>query len=320
MTNHDITGQIPAKGQSHSGLVRAVVAAILLALCAAGLLVVTLASASAVPLRAAGGAPVTSGSRYLALGDSVTFGYEESQVVPAPDYPDASSFLGYPEQLGAELHLRLANAACPGETSSSLINSSAQSNGCENYPGAPSGGPFYRTHFQLHVRYKGAQLAYSLAYLHSHHDVRLVSLMIGANDYFVCMETTKDGCSSAAEQQAVLGQLALNVQRILSAIRNDAHYSGQLAIVNYYSLDYASAPDNAFSRAINQTVDAAAKPFHVVVADGYGELKAAALHSGLNTCKAGLLTQLGRPGKCGIHPSYAGQALLAQALETAIRL
>ena len=55
-------------------------------------------------------------------------------------------------------------------------------------------------------------------------------------------------------------------------------------------------------------------------ADGYGELRTASLHSGGNTCQAGLLTQLGKPGSCGIHPSYAGQALLAQALEKAIRL
>jgi hypothetical protein len=63
-----------------------------------------------------------------------------------------------------------------------------------------------------------------------------------------------------------------------------------------------------------------AKPFRVVIADGYGELKAAAFRFGGSTCGAGLLTQLGKPGDCGVHPSYAGQALLAQALEKAIRL
>jgi hypothetical protein len=41
--------------------------------------------------------------------------------------------------------------------------------------------------------------------------------------------------------------------------------------------------------------------------------------TGGNTCVAGLLTQLGSPGTCGIHPSYAGQALLAQALEKVVR-
>ncbi len=78
----------------------------------------------------------------------------------------------------------MANAACSGETSSSLIKSFAQSNGCENIPGKPNAG--YRTAFPLHVNYKGSQLAYALSYLRSHRNVRLLSLMIGANDPFVC--------------------------------------------------------------------------------------------------------------------------------------
>jgi hypothetical protein len=48
----------------------------------------------------------------------------------------------------------------------------------------------------------------------------------------------------------------------------------------------------------------------VVIADGFGELQAASARSGGDTCTAGLLTQLSTGG-CGIHPSYAGQALLA---------
>jgi lysophospholipase L1-like esterase len=255
--------------------------------------------------------PVTGGSRYLALGDSVAFGYQEPQVVPAPNYLSPSSFLGYPEQLGAELHLRVTNAACPGETSASLISASAQSNGCENA---------YRKNFPLHVRYKGAQLAYGIAFLRSHREVKLVSVMVGANDLFLCQKTTSDGCASRAEQSAVFTKLARDVRQILSAVRNQAHYRGQLAIVNYYSLNYASAFLSDASLGLNKTVDGAAKPFHVVIADGYGELKAAARRAAGNTCTAGLLTQLGKPGSCGVHPTYAGQALLAQALLSAIRL
>lgn len=255
--------------------------------------------------------PVTGGSRYLALGDSVTFGYQEPQVVPAPTYHNASSFLGYPEQLGAELHLRVTNAACPGETSASLINTVAQSNGCENS---------YRKSYPLHVRYRGAQLAYGISFLRSHREVRLLSLMIGANDLLLCQKTTGDGCASRAEQSAVFTKLARNVHRILSAVRNQAHYRGQLAIVNYYSLNYASALLSDESLGLNKALDGAAKPFHVVIADGYGELKAAARRSAGNTCTAGLLTQLGKPGTCGVHPTYAGQTLLAQALLKAIRL
>jgi lysophospholipase L1-like esterase len=261
--------------------------------------------------------PITPGSTYLALGDSVTFGYEESSVVPAPNYSDASSFLGYPEQLGAALHLNVVNAACPGETSASLIDTSAQSNGCENTPGKGAVG--YRTQFPLHVNYTGSQLAFAVNYLKTHHDVRLVSLMIGANDFFVCQETTADQCASLPEQAAVAASVATNVHTIVSAIRNQAHYNGQLAIVNYYSLDYSSATDNALSSTLNTTQDNAANPLRVEIADGFGELQAAAVHSGSNTCTAGLLTQLSTGG-CGIHPSYAGQALLAQSLEKVIRL
>ncbi len=263
-------------------------------------------------------APVVRGTQYLALGDSVTFGYEEPGVVPAPNYKDAASFHAYPEQLGGELHVSVANAACPGETSSSLINPNAKSNGCENTLGNKSVS--YRAQFPLHVHYTGSQLAFALSYLHTHHKVRLVSLMIGANDLFVCVETTKDACSSHAEQAAVLKKIGANVHKILSAIRTKAGYTGQIAIVNYYSTNYASPTGNAESLELDNTLDTSAKPFHVEIANGFGVWRTAASHSGGNDCLAGLLTQLGSTGKCGIHPSYAGQALLAEALERAIRL
>ena len=254
--------------------------------------------------------PVTRGSTYLALGDSVAFGYQEPGVVPKPDYTHARSFLGYPELLGSELHLRAFNAACPGETSASLLKASAPSNGCENQ---------YRKSFPLHVRYKGSQIAYAVKFLKRHRNTRLVSLTIGANDYFLCQKTTPDGCAGAAEQKATLGSIARNVGKILAAVRKQGHYRGQLAIVNYYSLDYGSPAVTALSASFNKTVAKALRRYHAVLANGFGTFRAAALHSGGHTCAAGLLTQLGTPGSCGIHPSYAGQALLAQALLRAIR-
>ena len=57
----------------------------------------------------------------------------------------------------------------------------------------------------------------------------------------------------------MLGKIAANVRTILSAIRTKAHYTGQLAIVNYYSLNYASAAESALSLELNKTVDGAAK-------------------------------------------------------------
>ena len=259
--------------------------------------------------------PITKGSTYLALGDSITFGYQESNVVPAPNYADASSFNGYPEVLGSELHLKVVNAACPGETSGSLIDATAQSNGCENTPGKGNVG--YRTLYPLHTSYSGSQLAFAVGYLKKHQNVRLVSLLIGGNDYLYCVETTADRCGSLGEQTEVIATLAKNDQTILSTIRKKAHYNGQLVLVNQYSLSASLSQSTAL---LNQAIAGAAKPFHVEVADSYGEFQAAAAHSGGNPCTAGLLTQLGTPGNCGVHPSYAGQALLAQAVEKAVRL
>jgi lysophospholipase L1-like esterase len=256
--------------------------------------------------------PLTSGARYLALGDSVTFGYEEAGVTPKPVYPDAGSFVGYPEQIGRELHVKVTNAACPGETSSSFVNSAAQSNGCENLPGGGKTG--YRTLFPLHSRYRGSQLAFAVHYLRSHPEVRLVSLMIGANDGLLCQEVAADHCASPAEQQGVLTGVAGNVKRILSAVRDRAGYRGQIVIVNYYSINYASSAVTAQSSEINTTMDKAAKQFHVRIASGFKEFFLQARKFGGDACAAGLLTRLSSAPTCGIHPSYAGQALLAQAV------
>jgi lysophospholipase L1-like esterase len=256
------------------------------------------AAARAVPLR--------PGTAYLALGDSVTFGYREPNSVPPPNYFDQHSFVGYPEDVGADLSLVVANAACPGETSTSLITGTEPSNGCE---------AGYRSAYPLHVHYTGSQLDYAVRYLETHRRTELVSLMIGANDGFLCQKTTADQCAS--ELPTVLQTIAANVATILGRIRTQAHYAGQIVIVNYYSLDYRSALQNALSTGLNQAMDAGAAPFNVEIADGFAAFQQAAAAAGGDPCAAGLLTVLATGG-CGIHPSFAGQQVLADAVERVV--
>ena len=226
------------------------------------------------------------------------------------DRPRYVMGVGYPEEIGSMLHVRVTNPSCPGETSASLINTSIPSNGCENA---------YRKLFSLHVRYSGSQLAYAVKYLKTHKGVRLVTLMIGANDGFLCQKTTKDGCFS--EFSALLKKIGRNVRKIVSSVRNQGGYHGQLVVINYYSLDYTSALINAEIKALNGAQDNAAKPFGAKFADGYGLFKLASSQAGGSACVAGLLTQFGgKAGSCGVHPSYAGGALLAQALAKVVRL
>jgi lysophospholipase L1-like esterase len=262
-------------------------------------------------------APVTPGSTYLALGDSVSFGYQAPGVVPGPDYTRASNFRGWPEHAGRALRLKVVNAACPGESSSSLIDRDAPNFGCTNLPGSPNSG--YRTAFPLHAKYSGSQLSFATKFLRRHPRTRLVTLMIGANDLFRCQATTDDACTSAAEQDAVFGRIRANVRKIVSRIRNEAGYRGQIVLMRYYSPDYNSAFLTGATRRLNRTAYGAAKPYRVRVANGFGEWRRASEHSGNNSCTAGLLAQLGEPGRCDVHPSWAGQGLLAQALTRAIR-
>lgn len=257
--------------------------------------------------------PVQVGRDYLALGDSVPFGYREQTNLPTPNYFDAASFVGYPEDVAAAEGLHLANASCPGETTDSFITPGAASNGCENSPDA---GPAYRQVFPLHVSYTGTQLSYALGYLRHHRGTRVVSLMIGANDGFLCQASTKDHCAS--ELPGVLAKVGHNVATILSAIRSGAHYRGRIVLVSYYSLNYADALATGSSQLLNAALTSAAQPYDVTVADGFGTFEQAAAQSGGDSCKAGLLTQL-TTGGCGVHPSAGGQALLALAVEKALQ-
>jgi lysophospholipase L1-like esterase len=258
--------------------------------------------------------PITRGSGYLALGDSVSFGYQEPTVVPAPDYTNAANFVGFPEVIASDLHLKLTNLACPGETSSSLINDSAPSFGCETSPSPTS--PAYRPTFPLHTKYSGSQLSAAVKYLKANPKTRLVTLMVGANDYFLCVATTADQCQSATEQIGVVGAVAKNVRTIVTALRNKAHYNGQLVLVDYYATSTALA---AATEGLDTQINRAGHGFHVRVANAFNSFASASVHAGGTACTAGLLTQLSTGG-CGVHPSAAGQTLLASTVVRSLRL
>jgi lysophospholipase L1-like esterase len=247
---------------------------------------------------------------YLAIGDSVSFGYRESNVAtpPPPDYTKPASFVGFPELLGESAHLKVVNAACPGETSASLVNAKAQSNGCEDA---------YRKNFPLHVRYTGSELSFATKYLKQHPKTRLVTLMVGANDLFLCQKQTSDSCLGAAEQKAVFARIASNVRKTFSGLRRKGHYRGQIVLVRYYNLDYTSDIFVKVIRAMNKAEVAAAKGFHVTVADGYTEFQRGSASAGGKPCDAGLLNRLDN-GSCGVHPSRSGQALLAKAVQRVV--
>jgi lysophospholipase L1-like esterase len=251
---------------------------------------------------------------YLALGDSVAFGFVPAQAVPPPNYRSAHSFVGYPEDVAQALGIRVFNASCPGETTDSMLVAGVVSNGCENSPASPTG---YRTLFPLHVQYQGTQMQYALKYLAVHRHTQLVTIDVGANDVFLCQETTTDHCASAAELQAVLQEIQANLTAIYTQIRDVAHYQGLLVALTYYSLDYSNPVDVAGAQLLDSVIASVTKAFGGKVADGFAAFQGPSAAFGGSPCAAGLLIKLPN-GTCNIHPSPAGHLLLAQAIENVV--
>ncbi|MGH3435548.1 MAG: SGNH/GDSL hydrolase family protein [Sciscionella sp.] len=277
-------------------------------------LILAIAMALVPALPAAAAQPVHTGTGYLALGDSVAFGYRPPQVTPPADYLNAANFVGYPRDLARHRGLSLSNASCPGETTASMITAGAQSNGCENSLGSPYG---YRTVYPLHVDYSGTQLGYAVHYLREHPRTRLVTINIGANDMFLCQESTADQCTGS-DFATALKQVSTNLGTIYAALRHDAHYHHKLVLVSYYSLDYRDAQQDAETIALNAALIAPTLRYRGTVADGFTAfLRAAASHGG-DTCAAGLLVKLPN-GTCNIHPSSYGHQVLARAIARVIR-
>jgi lysophospholipase L1-like esterase len=236
---------------------------------------------------------------YLALGDSVTFGYRPAQVTPLEEYLDPRNFTGYPTEVARALGLTVVNASCPGETTASMIDTHAPSEGCENG---------YRTLAPLHVAYTGSQLAFAVRFLRQHPGTRLVTIMIGADDMFRCQSTTADHCTGTDFDQA-LARVGANLGTILAAIRE--HYRGDLVVVTYYALNYGDAGQ---TERLNAVIAAQARRHDARIASGFAAFEPAAARADGDTCAAGLLVRL-PGGGCDKHPSAAGQARLAAAVE-----
>ncbi len=250
----------------------------------------------------------------LSLGDSVVFGF----ITRAGHaYVNPNNFIGYPEHDSLLLKLDIANAACPGETSGSLLSATAADNGCRAF----------RSAFPLHVPYNSTQMAFATDYLRLHRSVRVVTIGIGANDLFVLQNSCASnpnptGCV-AAELPYVLASLGANMAKILQEIRSTG-YGGEIVIVNYYSLDYSDAANTEVTRLLNQSIAAPAKSFGAVVADVFTAFQNAVSNPAIggNTCKAGLLNvnpEDPTQATCDVHPSQSGQRLIAGTIARAVR-
>jgi lysophospholipase L1-like esterase len=247
---------------------------------------------------------------YLALGDSVAFGFITQAGF---EYIDPDNFVGYPEYVGNMLRFDAVNAACPGETTSGFLTFAGGDNGCRAF----------RANFPLHVPYRSTQLAFAANFLKTHHDTRLVTIDLGANDVFLL----QNACASAADPQQciaarlqqALASIGFNMQTVLADLRATG-FQGVIVVVNYYSLDYSDAAATALAQLLNQAVSGPAAAYGAVIADVFTAFQARASHpfAAGRTCRAGLLNASPQNQLlCDVHPSQSGQKLMAQTIASA---
>jgi lysophospholipase L1-like esterase len=206
--------------------------------------------------RGKAGATTTVGPKayYLALGDSLAYGYQ----------PDFDWSHGYANDLYKNLQghgtMSLTNMACIGETSTTFIKG-----GC---PYA-----YLRKTF-----YTKPQLQAAVDFINNHAgEVSPVTLDIGANDMLPLITITKTPtrttCTVSQSWQTTLNTFDTNFKSILSQLTNALKGQGDLLVMNYYDPYQNLCPntipylDPTLSDSFNAHIKTDANAYNVQVAD-----------------------------------------------------
>ena len=267
---------------------------------------ITTMFAATISLSGAAQAKTHSLPPYLALGDSIAFGFSPL-IADTPANVAAGDFVGYPETTASDAGLALSNAACPGETSGSFINPFQPDNGCHS-------SPYYVR--ELKVHYSGSQLDYARSYLWAHPETELVTIDIGGNDLLLvqtaCASSFSPTLCEVAELPGALVKFGANLTAIFTGLRTIGYF-GQIVAVTQYATNYGDATQTLALGGLKDETVAIAALFDVTVADGYTAFQAATATFGGDACKAGLIIAL-PDGTCNEHPSPAGRVVLADTV------
>lgn len=248
------------------------------------------ASAFASDSKAATPALVGPKTHYLAIGDSLAFGYQ----------PDVNYTHGYANYFYTDLQKHgtttYDNLGCPGETTATMING-----GCPY--------SILRKYF-----YTGAQLTAAVKYIKKYAgQVSPVTLDIGANDLLPDIDPST--CAISATWANDLATVDKNLtQTILpqlnAALTVNGQRTGDLLLMNYYNPYQNICPNSIpYIQEINQHITADAAGYGPV-ADVFTAFGGAASPDP-NTCNYTWMCSVFK----NIHASSTGYSVMAKAFE-----
>ena len=299
--------------------------------------------ASAVPA----GAETPPVHTYIALGDSVAYGYTHVKFVENfPNEVPAYFEEGYPNYYAMKLRgnkeannkgLVLVNNACPGETSGGLAGNLAT-----NRYGEKEVECHYQTVLPMHNMYNGhSQLEDAIGIVTTEnpvtkttpaHPVEVISLNIGGNDELeglaLCerevkeeFEKTGESKYGATPEGAVNGcllshleeikeKIGGNVERVGGGLRHFG-YSGPLLILNGYNPNAVVLPgSNTLVKIINERIEAAATAVGGTNVNVFAKINptTSAKAEQASICK---YTEMCNPVAQALHEAEVGHALPA---------
>jgi lysophospholipase L1-like esterase len=241
---------------------------------------------------------------YLALGDSLAFGYSEAKFDELyPEENPADYNTGYVDDFAKILKLgspglQVVNDGCPGETTESFIN-----------------GPCaYQLEFPLHHPYVGgtssSQLSDALAYLNAHPGaVNPITIDIGANDALGVIETTckREAACVVKDAPALFAHIGANLGLILGDLRGAAPYATIVVLGLYNPFGEKLAGGDALTAELNEVMSNVASTVGARFADPLPVFNPPGKLEEPTIC---LLTNMCTPLE-DIHPTTLGYAALA---------
>jgi lysophospholipase L1-like esterase len=241
---------------------------------------------------------------YLALGDSLAFGYSEKRFEEnLPEENPAAFETGYVNDFAGALRigdprLQIVNDGCPGETTESFVN-----------------GPCaYQLEFPLHHPYvsgpTSSQLSDALAHLSAHPGaVSPITIDIGANDALGVVETVCDlkAACIAEHAPALFEEVGKKLGLILGELRAAAPHA-QIIVLGLYN-PFGSSIEGAgtLTADLNEVMAADAASVKARFADPLPFFNPPGAREEPTIC---LLTNM-CTAKPDIHPTDLGYRVLA---------
>jgi lysophospholipase L1-like esterase len=246
------------------------------------------------------GSPQTS---YLALGDSLAFGYSLAKfesLLPTENPADYNT--GYVDDFAHVLKLgnpklQVINDGCPGETTESFIKGP-----CE-----------YQLAFSLHHPYVGgptsSQLSDALAYLQANPNTNPITLDIGANDALGVIEHTCEKKVECVikEAPALFAHIAANLGLILTDLRGADPHATIIVLGLYNPFGEKLPGGDALTAQLNEVMSQVASTVDARFADPLPLFNPPGALEEPTIC---LLTNMCKTPE-DIHPTDLGYAVLA---------